>query len=105
MKIVSISNNITVCENENIKLKCPSNKVISIFYAMFGRVNAFKCRKPPHLSKLTDKCVLDIDLTIHDVKNICENKNSCEFKASSDFFSNDPCINFSKYLDDKYNCI
>jgi len=103
--IVSISNNLTVCEDENVLLKCPSSKVISIFYAMFGRVSALKCRKPPHLSKLIEKCVLNIDTTIQDVKNVCDNKNSCQFNASSGFFSNDPCINFSKYLDLKYNCI
>ena len=97
-------NEITVCENRNVELKCASNLKLDIKYAMFGRVSHNKCRPEFNLNTLIDKCVQDLDVSIGIVKNLCNSKNSCQFNVNKVLLG-DPCMNYSKYLDIKYECL
>ena len=94
-------NKKTVCESESIELTCPVGRLISIQFAMYGRVSQSICESSRMNS---DKCVSNIGETVEIVAKICNFKNSCQFNANSDLLG-DPCEKFSKYLDIKFECI
>ena len=102
LKILEQLNKTTVCENRDLNIKCPSDKVINIEYAMFGRVSHSKCRSLSYLSPLIDKCA-STDAFDY-LKNLCDLKNSCGCNVNSKKFL-DPCFNYPKYLDLKYTCL
>ena len=73
LKILEQLNKTTVCENRDLNIKCPSDKVINIEYAMFGRVSHSKCRSLSYLSPLIDKCASNKMWWFEDEENVPPN--------------------------------
>ena len=70
---------------------------------MYGRVGHSRCQTQ-FVSNNIDKCVTPVDSALRFVKYYCDKKNRCQIRADTNSFG-DPCVNYSKYLDVKYNCL
>ena len=80
-------------------LKCPSNFVLSVISANFGRtVKAGIC---PHQYMNNDNCYASKSLFI--VKQKCGGKTLCSINAKRDIFG-DPCPGIYKYLEVNFRC-
>ena len=89
----------SVCENQQFEFNCPNGYVISVSYAMFGRISITKCQ---YGNYRYDKCNL---IQTDAVGNACNNLNSCKFKIIDIYeLKNDPCPGYSKYMDISLGC-
>ena len=109
------------CENEQLNLKCPLNKVLSIQRAIYGRTNTQSCcmlyhlrdvifelyytKHPlitePHSICVQTKCVSN---EISFVMEKCDSKNECSFNVNNVNLV-DKCIGTYKYMEVDYECI
>ncbi|CAF0770156.1 unnamed protein product [Brachionus calyciflorus] len=96
-------NQIIVCTESKLDLKCPSNQVLHIYSAYYGiqpDTNTYTCNK-----KSTNHEICYFDLTFSNLTTICEQQNSCEINVNVGSFG-DPCINSkNKQLFIQYQCI
>jgi hypothetical protein len=89
----------SICENQQFEFNCPNGYVISVSYAMFGRISITKCQ---YGNYRYDKCNL---IQTDAVGNACNNLNSCKFKIIDIYeLKNDPCPGYSKYMDISLGC-
>ena len=65
--------NATVCENEQLTIQCPANKLISIEFVMFGRVSHARCQTE-FVSYNIDKCVTPVDTALYTMQYYCNQK-------------------------------
>jgi hypothetical protein len=91
-------NETTICENQLFKFNCPTGYVISVIYAMYGRISITKCQTKNYFY---DKCNM---IETDSVGKACNNLNSCKFMVDNYVSVNDPCQGYSKYLDVSWGC-
>jgi len=94
----AVLNSSTICENSMLKIDCPKDNIIQIKYAMYGRVSITKCQSGKYQY---DKCNL---IQTNAVANACNGLKSCRFHVDSNALNQDPCPDYSKYLDISWSC-
>ena len=95
--------NATVCQGQSFNFTCSAGQIISIRYAMYGRISKAKCQGQGNYNY--DKC--DMIEPPNDLIDQCNGKNNCYFTVSNKNLiknGNDPCSIYSKYLDITYGC-
>ncbi len=95
--------NKTVCQGQSFNFTCSAGQIISIRYAMYGRISRAKCQGQGNYNY--DKC--DMIEPPNDLIDQCNGKNNCYFTVSNKNLiknGNDPCSIYSKYLDIIYGC-
>ena len=89
---------LVVCEGKKSILRCPSNKVLKISRATYGRTDRTTC---PHSSIRTTKCSTNKPLPI--ITRQCKDRQTC-IVASTNSLYGDPCVHTYKYLTVNYEC-
>ena len=92
----SNKNETTICNKQVTKINCPLDQLITVTYAMFGRISIRKCQFGNYKY---DKCS---SIKTDFVGKLCNNRNSCDVYGSLNL--DDPCPDISKYLDVTYAC-
>lgn len=92
----------TVCEGSIHNISCPVGQVISVKFALYGRISRSKCVNFD-AAKYLDKCMSNVQSTVNIVKSICEQKNSCSIGPDPNIYINE-CQGVNKYLQVKYVC-
>eukprot|EP00301_Raphidiophrys_heterophryoidea_P017860 c2863_g1_i1.p1 GENE.c2863_g1_i1~~c2863_g1_i1.p1 ORF type:complete len:559 (+),score=103.85 c2863_g1_i1:59-1735(+) len=89
----------SACEGQTLKLTCPTNSVISIVSALYGRTSLSVC---PTTAMYTISCAARNSGQI--VHTACDGKSECSVGALNDVFG-DPCFGTNKYLQVSFECI
>ncbi|VDI14319.1 Hypothetical predicted protein [Mytilus galloprovincialis] len=87
-----------ICEDSKTTLSCPSNQVIKIRQAWYGRYNKRTCK---HKSIKTTRCSTNKPRGIT-MKN-CNGRKSCTVAANNRLYG-DPCPGTHKYVTVTYYC-
>ncbi|TNN53351.1 Macrophage mannose receptor 1 [Liparis tanakae] len=85
-----------VCQDSSAVLHCPTESVINIQSAFYGRKKDGIC---PHLGASEGSCTVDGVLPLF--RKMCDNRPYCFAYAHTDV---DPCPTISKYLEIVYSC-
>ena len=80
-------------------MSCPSNKIINVESANYGRTDKGTC---PHPHDYDDTCYSIYSFPV--VSQHCNGQNSCSIGATN-FNFGDPCKGTYKYLDVKFKCV
>ncbi|CAC5414962.1 TN [Mytilus coruscus] len=87
-----------ICENSKTTLSCPSNKVIKIQHATYGRSDKRTCK---HQHIKTTRCSTKKPLGI--TRKNCNGRKSCAVAANNGLYG-DPCPGTYKYVTVSYSC-
>ena len=87
-----------ICENSKTTLSCPSNQVINIKEATYGRSNKRTCKHP---NMKTTRCSTNKPLGIS--RKNCNGRKSCTVSANNGLYG-DPCPGTYKYVTVSYSC-
>ncbi|CAG2244656.1 Plasminogen,Hepatocyte growth factor [Mytilus edulis] len=87
-----------ICEDSKTTLSCPSNQVIKITQATYGRSNKRTCKHP---NMKTTRCVTKKPLGIS--RKNCNGRKSCTVAANNRLYG-DPCPGTYKYVTVTYSC-
>ena len=88
-----------------MNLACPSNKVISITWANFGRRKPDAELCPFGMSHGNDtNCVAHQNFYTRRAKQTCDGRNTCQFGRPEDN-PGDPCYGTYKYMEAEYDCV
>ncbi|CAC5423642.1 unnamed protein product [Mytilus coruscus] len=87
-----------ICENSKTTLSCPSNKVIKIQQATYGRSDKRTCK---HQHIKTTRCSTKKPLGI--TRKNCNGRKSCAV-AANNWLYGDPCPGTYKYVTVSYSC-
>ncbi|XP_013394109.2 uncharacterized protein LOC106161639 [Lingula anatina] len=87
------------CEQKTAAPRCPSNHVIHIVDALYGRTNNLTCK---HTAMSNTGCNASNSYSV--VSEACEGQQSCSVVASRSTFDQDPCEGTFKYLQINYSC-
>ncbi|XP_063427698.1 tenascin-like [Mytilus trossulus] len=87
-----------ICENSKTTLSCPSNQVIKIKQATYGRSNKKTCKHP---KIKTTRCSTKKTLVI--ISKNCDWRKSCVVDANNGLYG-DPCPGTYKYVTVSYSC-
>ena len=84
-------------------MSCPSQDVIFIVWANYGRLHPDTCTEEGQLINVT--CKADVQNVISMVQESCDEENSCDLEADKDSYGDPPeCLNVKKYLQVYYLC-
>ncbi|CAG2252624.1 PLG [Mytilus edulis] len=97
-KKVKPSKRKVICEDSKTTLSCPSNQVIKITQATYGRSNKRTCKHP---NMKTTRCVTKKPLGIS--RKNCNGRKSCTVAANNRLYG-DPCPGTYKYVTVTYSC-
>ncbi|XP_071162417.1 uncharacterized protein [Mytilus edulis] len=97
-KKVKPSKRKVICEDSKTTLSCPSNQVIKITQATYGRSNKRTCKHP---NMKTTRCVTKKPLGIS--RKNCNGRKSCTIAANNRLYG-DPCPGTYKYVTVTYSC-
>lgn len=97
--VIILDQTFALCDGQRGFIRCENGSKIRILFANYGRTDDQVC---PGVAISTRAC-LSKSSEIK-VKWNCNGYASCHLRASSQIFG-DPCANFSKYLEVKYNCV
>ncbi|CAG2241056.1 unnamed protein product [Mytilus edulis] len=87
-----------ICEDSKTTLSCPSNQVIKITQATYGRSNKRTCKHP---NMKTTRCATKKPLGIS--RKNCNGRKSCTVAANNRLYG-DPCPGTYKYVTVTYSC-
>ncbi|VDI32522.1 Hypothetical predicted protein [Mytilus galloprovincialis] len=96
--LFSASKRKVICEDSKTTLSCPSNQVIKITQATYGRSNKRTCKNP---NMKTTRCVTKKPLGIS--RKNCNGRKSCTVAANNRLYG-DPCPGTYKYVTVTYSC-
>lgn len=96
--LFSASKRKVICEDSKTTLSCPSNQVIKITQATYGRSNKRTCKHP---NMKTTRCVTKKPLGIS--RKNCNGRKSCIVAANNRLYG-DPCPGTYKYVTVTYSC-
>lgn len=91
--------NVLICEYQSRTISCPSDQVIEIVYANYGRTSIRPCAWGTHHDT---NCTLPS--AINTAREVCNGRNSCELVAKNSMWKVNPCPGIIKYVEVKYIC-
>ncbi len=87
-----------VCEGINLQIICPSDQLINVQNAFFGRLSSTIC---PNSQAFNLNCSSDSSFSI--ISNMCNGQNTCSVPVSYTVLG-DPCHSTFKYAQVIYFC-
>lgn len=110
-KLVTAARVVTKCDQEPLKMSCPSGERVVITDAKYGRqTGATICQSSPDKRKIVPseasmdaykQCWADVTSTI---EGACAGKHNCKVTPTSEYSANEFCKQLFAYLRVEYTC-